>query len=243
MEGTKNVAIGENSLKALVTGDANIGIGYNAGLNLDTTNVGDGHNTLIGDQVAQLVPDGNYNTLIGANACVASTSTLTSWTVCGSNVAEGLNITGSNVSIIGFQGQPSSASVSNEITLGNSSISALRCQVDITVLSDERDKTGIEDIPVGLDFVNALKPRFFTWDRREEEEGSPYIDKKDTGFIAQELDETQNEFGVEENLNLVYKSNPDKLEATYGRLVPVLVKAIQELSAKVEELEGRLNNE
>ena len=63
------------------------------------------------------------------------------------------------------------------------------------------------------------------------------------GFIAQELDETQTEFGVEENLNLVYKSNPDKLEASYGRLIPVLVKAIQELSAKVEELEGRLNNE
>jgi len=36
----------------------------------------------------------------------------------------------------------------------------------------------------------------------------------------------------------VYDKNPDKLEASYGRLVPVLVKAIQELSAKVTALEN-----
>jgi hypothetical protein len=40
-------------------------------------------------------------------------------------------------------------------------------------------------------------------------------------------------------LQLVYESNPEKLEATYGRLIPVLVKAIQELTAKVELLESK----
>jgi len=43
-------------------------------------------------------------------------------------------------------------------------------------------------------------------------------------------------------LNLVYDSNPEKLEATYGRLVPVLVKAVQELSAEVKQLKQQLNN-
>jgi hypothetical protein len=36
----------------------------------------------------------------------------------------------------------------------------------------------------------------------------------------------------------VDKSNPDKLEAAYGRFLPVLVKAVQELSAKVTALEA-----
>jgi len=38
---------------------------------------------------------------------------------------------------------------------------------------------------------------------------------------------------------LTYRSNPDKLEASYGRLVPILVNAIKELSAKIAKLEGR----
>jgi len=39
-------------------------------------------------------------------------------------------------------------------------------------------------------------------------------------------------------LSLVYDENPEKLELSYGKLVPVLVKAIQDLSAKVTALEN-----
>ena len=59
------------------------------------------------------------------------------------------------------------------------------------------------------------------------------------GFIAQELEEAQT---GSEYLNLVFNENPDKLEATQGNLIPVLVKAIQELSAEVEQLKSQLNN-
>ena len=41
-------------------------------------------------------------------------------------------------------------------------------------------------------------------------------------------------------MNLVYESNPDKLEATYGNLIPTMVQAIKELSTKNEALEARL---
>ena len=45
---------------------------------------------------------------------------------------------------------------SNEITLGDSNIATLRCQVtSITALSDQRDKTAIEDLDLGLKFVNS----------------------------------------------------------------------------------------
>jgi hypothetical protein len=39
-------------------------------------------------------------------------------------------------------------------------------------------------------------------------------------------------------LKLVYESNPEKLEASYGKLLPILVKAIQELAAEVEALKA-----
>ena len=39
-------------------------------------------------------------------------------------------------------------------------------------------------------------------------------------------------------LQLTLRDNPDKLEATQGRLIPILVKAIQELSAEIEALKA-----
>ena len=55
--------------------------------------------------------------------------------------------------------------VSNEITLGNSSISSLRCNVNsISSLSDMRDKKNIRDLPLGLDFLMTMKPEFSHWD-------------------------------------------------------------------------------
>jgi hypothetical protein len=66
------------------------------------------------------------------------------------------------------------------------------------------------------------------------------------GFIAQELDESQQKFNADW-LNLVYKSNPAKLEANYGNLIPVLVKSIQELLEeqtkllkRIEQLESKI---
>ena len=143
--------------------------------------------------------------------------------------------TGSNNTMIGFSSDASSTSVSNEISLGNSSISSLRCQVtSITALSDRRDKKDIKELPIGLDFINALNPVQFTWDMRD----GAKVGQKEAGFIAQELDAAQQDAGVEDLMNLVLKTNPDKLEATPGKLIPVLVKAIQELSSEIQTLKG-----
>ena len=121
----------------------------------------------------------------------------------------------------------------NQITLGDGNITSLRCaDTSISALSDRRDKTDIVDLPVGLDFINSLLPRKFKWQSRE---GLPAKDGTTrAGFIAQELQEAQT---GSEYLDLVMDDNPDKLEAKQGKLIPVLVKAIQELSAKVTALE------
>ena len=59
------------------------------------------------------------------------------------------------------------------------------------------------------------------------------------GFIAQEFDEVQSSEHAEW-LNLVLKDNPDKWEATYGNLLPVMVKAIQELKQENDQLKSEL---
>ena len=146
--------------------------------------------------------------------------------------------TSDNTISIGYNAQPSTITVDNEITLGDANITALRCNVTtISSLSDIRDKSNIEDLPIGLEFVNALNPVKFDWSRRDGSmEGA-----KDIGFIAQDLDNVQENFDIADYANLVLKENPDKLEASYGKLVPVLVKAIQELSAEVAELKEKIN--
>lgn len=172
---------------------------------------------------------GNYNTAIGYNA--------------GSTVT-----TGSNLTLIGIDANPSSPTAIDQITLGNQFVSSLRCNVQtITSLSDARDKKNIQDLSLGLDFITKLKPRQFNWDRRDWYEGgvsdgSKIQETPTAGFIAQEFDEIQKSENAEW-LNLVLKDNPEKWEATYGNLLPVMVKAIQELKFENEQLKSDKNRE
>ena len=57
------------------------------------------------------------------------------------------------------------------------------------------------------------------------------------GFIAQDLQTAQKENDAD-YLNMVMDENPDRLEASYGKLVPILVKAIQELTMEVNKLKS-----
>jgi hypothetical protein len=230
--------------------NGNIAIGFQAGTAFST-----GHNDIvIGPSAAQLMASGNYNTAIGAQSAFAMNGDNNTtvgfasgygWGSSGSNnTALGasaggtvtfLTYSGSNNLLLGYQASPSATAVSNEITLGNSSISTLRCQVtSITALSDERDKTDIVPLDYGLDFINQLEPVAFTWNTRD---GSK-VGELDFGFIAQHLAEVEDKHNAE-RLKLTLRTNEEKLEATPGRLIPILVKAIQELSARVAELESK----
>jgi hypothetical protein len=206
------IGIGQNALQS-ATGINNTAVGR-AALQLITT--GDA-NVGIGNGALQTCT-GNNNTAIGRNAGYDST-------------------TGVNNIFIGHAVQGSTVSASNEITLGNSSNTVIRAAVTtITSLSDGRDKKDVEILPVGLSFIETLKPVKFVWDERDE---NGKHDIKDFGFIAQDLKSAQEDAGVDDILRLVYEENPDKLEASYGKLVPILVKAIQELSDKVKMLENK----
>jgi len=111
--------------------------------------------------------------------------------------------TGSNLTCIGINSQPTTGSATNQITLGNGNVTSLRCNIQtITSLSDARDKKNITDLSLGLDFLMKVKPRLFNWDKREWydnniSDGSKMKEAPTAGFIAQELDEVQ----TTENVN------------------------------------------
>jgi hypothetical protein len=206
------IGIGQNSL-LISTGVNNTGVGRTTLSNLTTG----GGNTAIGNASLSTC-NGDDNTAIGHNSAFGHTS-------------------GSNNIFIGRTSSGSTTTASNEINLGNSANNVIRAAVTtITSLSDGRDKKDVEDLPVGLSFIETLKPVKFVWDERDEN-GKHNI--KDFGFIAQDLKSAQEEYGVDDILKLVYEENPDKLEASYGKLIPILVKAIQELSDKVKMLENK----
>ena len=195
------------------------------------------YNILIGARVGYNGVGGMFNTIIGSLASDANKMTGSYNTIIGGGAGDGCTA-GTRCTILGFGADASSSTASDEVTLGNANVTSLRCAVtSITAISDRRDKTNIEDIPVGLNYINALRPVKFDWAKRD---GS-LKGKKSFGFIAQELEEVQSQFGYREYSNLVYNTNPEKLEASPMNTYPILVKAVQELSAKIDQLETRLD--
>tara|TARA_R110000851_G_scaffold33200_2_gene88423 strand:+ start:502 stop:2847 length:2346 start_codon:yes stop_codon:yes gene_type:complete len=211
-----NVIIGKDSGAAISTGSSNSSFGEQSLVAATTA----GQCTNIGRLSGRHITTGSKNTSLGYEAGILTT-------------------TGSQCTSLGFQAMPSTATANNEFTLGGSYVSALRCQVQtISSLSDRRDKKDIEELPLGVDFINTLKPVKFTWNMRD----GAKVGQQEAGFIAQDLDEAQIDAGAEDYLSLVLKNNPEKLEASYGKLVPVLVKAVQELSAEISNLKKEIAN-
>lgn len=242
---TDVIAIGRESLSSSIGGNSNIGLGsYTL-----RTNSGN-HNIAIGYKAGENTSNIDNNIFVGYESGKRSLSSSSVYIGLNAGVdARGSNnvaigagaystewFTGENNICIGYNSTPSGQSVSNTITLGNSSITQLRCAVtSITAISDSRDKKNIEPLSPGLELVNKLKPVQFDWNMRD---GSK-VDVPDIGFIAQDLMLLEDESGITDYLKLTYRENPDKLEASYGRLIPILVKAIQDLSKEVESLKNK----
>ena len=66
------------------------------------------------------------------------------------------------------------------------------------------------------------------------------VGNRQGGFIAQEVLAVEQKYGTRDWLGMVNDDNPDQLVLAPAKLIPVMVKALQELSARVVELEARL---
>ena len=219
--GNYNIAIGSQALNNNVTGDDNIAIGYLA-LKDNST--------------------GNKNIAIGGEAGVSN---------------EDLT----NTIAIGYGAV---ATTSNQIVLGNNKITSIWAHTNWTVTSDGRIKKNVkQDVP-GLTFINKLRPVTYDLDldainnfqrssgyQGDEDDLSEAIDsietmefqaaaqqeRRHTGFIAQEVEEAAKDIGYDFNGVDVNEGDDGLYGLKYSKFIVPLVKAVQELSDRLDAKE------
>ncbi len=220
-------------------------------------NVSTGHqNQAVGTDAGTAITTGCCNNMFG-NAAGAQATTGDSNTCVGDAAGYDLTTGGNNTLIGKDAGRSSSPSGSltssnNRVVLGDNSVTHLYCADTSISSSDARDKTDVTDFTKGLDWIKALRPVTYRWDRRtwygtdEQPYGTPDGSKKwnqlHIGFLAQEALEVEktNGYGSSKDDMLIVNLNEDNMSygMKYERLVPVLVNAIKELEARLAALEG-----
>lgn len=122
-----------------------------------------------------------------------------------------------------------------------------RCDGGYVTGSDERRKTNVETISNALEKVNLLSGKTFNVvnsDLSIQEDLSSEQTGKKFGLIAQEaisiIPEAIKYYEEADEINENGYANAYSID--YASLVPLLIEAIKELSAKVSEIENKLGN-
>jgi len=230
--GNNNTAVGHNSCR-LTKGDGNVVIGYLALSGFNSIPTTCSENTVIG-RAAMLSSTGTNNNVAIGNSAAFNISTGSQNVVIGS-YAGGTLGTGSNNIIIGYAAEPSTSSVTNECTIGKLGMTYRIYSSSWNNASDIRMKHDVQDIPVGLDFISKLRPVQFIYNDSATEDRS-------MGFIAQEVKQVVDDNNLDIDIVTVFQDEDQILGLKTTELVPVLVKAIQELKAEIEQLKATINS-
>ena len=260
--GSNNVAIGRNCLDANTSASNNTAMGHDC---LTTNQTGAScvavgtyalqnstvsNNVAIGTSAGSAVSTGAQNTIIGT----LCHDNLTTGEYC---VALGYN---NSPSAVGVDheiviGTSVTGGGTNTVRIGTSGGTATLgldgSDTSWAAASDERLKKDIANSTVGLSFLNDLRPVTFKWQHKDEiAEDLPQYDadsstptfgegKSHHGFIAQEVKAVIDNYPDVLDGNNIWHEDPDGTQQlAQGNLVPMLVKAIQELTARLEVLEG-----
>ena len=190
-------------------------------------------NVFVGARTGTGVTTGTANTFIGSSAGYTTTTGICVIALgCGARANLGTDI---NSIVIGANAHGCG---SQTIRLGSTTITSIHAAVTtITSTSDIRDKCDIQSLVEGKSFLKQIDPISFTWNSRDGER----VGIKEIGFSAQNLLQAENSSSISENLKLtLYNQEEDKYEASPGNLIPILVKAVNQLTDEVENLKTRL---
>ena len=222
---------GDFNYTTALTGGNNAVFGYGAGYPMEGAS---SNNSLFGSSAGNTITTGSNNVCVGYDADVSVAA-------AANQIVIGQGVTGTG---------------NNEIALGNTSISAIKAQVtSITAYSsDERTKKDIKDYDLkGLDFVNDLQlktyiyknPADFPDEIRSSKWDEDGVEKPEdptevqVGLIAQEVEAALSKHGIGNTETYAPTQDNGIKTLTYGNLIFPLIKAVQELSARVEELESK----
>jgi hypothetical protein len=208
--GNYNVMMGLGA-GANSTGDQNLMIGTMSGYN----NSAGVDNVLIGDQVGMTNVSGSSNTLVGAHCDVAVNNL-------------------SNATAIGYS---ATVNASNKVRIGNSSVTIIEGQVNVSVASDRRLKENIEYTDkLGLQFVNDLKTVTFTY------KNDPARSHHD-GLIAQDVKQVLDDLGLKFS-GLIQSENADRTyNLAYAEFVVPLINSVKELSFQNQEQQKQIESQ
>ena len=222
--GNYNSAFGTNSLIS-TTGERNTGSGYNS-LNENTSG---SHNTAFGYESGGNNTTGIYNTFLGYNTRVNNTTAKSNSTAIGNDAV---------------------ITASNQVRIGNSSVTSIGGYEPWTDLSDKRFKTNISEDITGLNFIMALRPVSYNLDIQKlndflgvdkENVDTKAVAKKSnirqTGFIAQEVEQAAQVVGFDFSGVDVPEDENDHYGLRYSQFVVPLVKAVQEQQEMIEQLQ------
>jgi Chaperone of endosialidase len=232
-----NTALGTQALyggsSTNSTGNSNTALGYNTGYALLTG----ANNTFVGDRAGDVLTTGSSNIMIGKDAGGTTLTTGSSNILIGNstdtpasstsnfinigNIINGLNA-GVSTYAVGLNMGTTTPSYPLQVgtTSDNGNGAYLTAAGVWTNISDRRIKDNIRPIEHGLDDLMKLQPVNY------EVKGSG---EKQVGFIAQDVAAIVPEV-------VSYDDKQDKYGMSYGNLVAVAVKAVQELKVENDKL-------
>jgi len=239
-------AVGSNALDTLNTSNANnrsTAVGYLAGGDATTAS----NLTLLGGQAGENITTGGSNLCVGRSA---------------GDVIQ----TGANNTILGTLCDPSAENSTHQIVIGNSIAGTednqfsfgkasnvvsnnFATNASFARSSDVHKKTNIEDDTLGLDFINDLRTVTFNWKPNTEfpehyNDYHPTVSKMKTdiklhGMIAQEVKTALDNQGVDTFGGWSEEADGSQ-RISQEMFVHPLIKAVQELSAQVDELKTEI---
>ena len=250
--GEYNVALGNYAGDALTSSDHNVIIGYQTGTDMTGGGTVEGQNTLVGNYAGANLTNGYQNVHLGMQA--------------GAGEGDGVGTdptTGYRSILIGCFSNQTDASHSHAIVMGyaiagegdrftfgkpsNTVQNTFTSNANWTRSSDERLKTNVADVNwKALDFINELRPITFNWKNskdvpEEMEEYNTEENYMDTttvidGLLAQEVKTAMDKHSMDNFSGWDTKGTGTQVLSKEAFVLP-LIKAVQELSAKVKALE------
>ena len=261
---SNNTAVGASSGKAVTSGSQNVFVGNDAGLAV----IGGANHVAVGYRALRASTSANGNTAVGRDAGLLTTGGGNTFLgdTAGDNVTTGVNNiligNGPTTSQVDSQrqivmGRDVVGAGGDHLTFGDGSTdSAINFgATSITAPSDVRYKEDIADATAGLAFIKDLRPVTFKWKKEKDlptshrayvegSESRTINDYTNHGFIAQEVKAV---IDAHSEIKDGFDMWSTDEQADGGRqrigdasLMPIMVKAVQELSAKNDALEARL---
>lgn len=221
--GSNNSVFGRGAMYSNLTGDMNVAMGNSAG----QSSKGD-YNVFIGSLAGSSIT-GSKNTMLGYHA-------------------GGFAFDVTNSTAVGHY---AITSASNQVRIGDLNVTSIGGYRAWSNISDGRFKKDIKENVPGLEFINMLRPVTYVLDvngldqhmRKISAKGDqsdwPELTQNKTtvisGFIAQEVEKAATSLKFEFDGVDKPKNDNDLYALRYSEFVVPLVKAVQELSRKVDE--------